>query len=166
MLTCFGTFIQEFFSLLSFSFFRFVFNEDSEHLKPDLMIKLFEEFNSNEGKFLYLQAIVNVTDDPEVVFKYIEAAAKSGQVKEVERVVREKNYDPVRVRDFLMVSNENPSFLCPFFSLVLLKVFTESLFKCNVCCRRHDFQIKDPSLKCAIDLDSWIRSHTSSIATE
>jgi clathrin heavy chain len=73
-----------------------------DQLKPDMMIKLFEEFNSNEGKFLYLQAVVNVTDDPEVVFKYIESAAKSGQVKEVERVVREKNYDPVRVRDFLM----------------------------------------------------------------
>jgi clathrin heavy chain len=78
------------------------------------MIKLFEEFNSNEGKFLYLQAVVNVTNDPEVVFKYIEAAAKAGQVKEVERVVREKNYDPVRVRDFLMVY---PSFI--LFSFLL-----------------------------------------------
>lgn len=129
------------------------------------MIKLFEEFNSNEGKFLYLQAIVNVTDDPEVVFKYIEAAAKSGQVKEVERVVREKNYDPVRVRDFLMVSNEKHSICCPFLSLDLFLKFIFVPMN-GFWYRKHDFQIKDLSLKCAIDSDLWILSHTSSIATE
>ena len=36
-------------------------------------------------------------------YKYIEAAAKTQQVKEVERVTRESNfYPPERTRDFLM----------------------------------------------------------------
>ena len=36
-------------------------------------------------------------------YKYIEAAAKTGQVKEVERVTRESNfYPPERTKDFLM----------------------------------------------------------------
>ena len=39
----------------------------------------------------------------QVHFKYIEAAAKTGQVKEVERVTRESNfYPPERTKDFLM----------------------------------------------------------------
>ena len=39
----------------------------------------------------------------EVYFKYIESAVKVNQLKEVERVVRDKKecYDPVRVKDFL-----------------------------------------------------------------
>lgn len=36
-------------------------------------------------------------------YKYIEAAAKTGQVKEVERVTRESNfYPPERTKQFLM----------------------------------------------------------------
>lgn len=36
-------------------------------------------------------------------YKYIEAAAKTQQIKEVERVTRESNfYPPERTRDFLM----------------------------------------------------------------
>jgi clathrin heavy chain len=38
-----------------------------------------------------------------VHYKYIEAAAKTQQIKEVERVTRESNfYPPERTRDFLM----------------------------------------------------------------
>jgi clathrin heavy chain len=41
--------------------------------------------------------------DPEEHFKYIEAASRTGQVKEVERVTRESNvYPPERVKAFLM----------------------------------------------------------------
>lgn len=40
---------------------------------------------------------------PQVHYKYIEAAAKTGQLKEVERVTRESNfYPPERVKTFLM----------------------------------------------------------------
>ena len=36
-------------------------------------------------------------------YKYIEAAAKTGQIKEVERVTRESNfYPPERTKQFLM----------------------------------------------------------------
>merc|ERR1719421_1597731 len=40
---------------------------------------------------------------PEVIFKYIQAAARMGNVQEVERVLKEnpKSYDPVKVKDFL-----------------------------------------------------------------
>ncbi|KAF4346608.1 hypothetical protein G4B88_022023 [Cannabis sativa] len=48
---------------------------------------------------LYLRAL----QDPEIHFKYIEAAAKTGQIKEVERVTRESNfYDPEKTKNFLM----------------------------------------------------------------
>ncbi|KAG9348508.1 hypothetical protein JZ751_002244 [Albula glossodonta] len=42
------------------------------------------------------------SQDPEVHFKYIQAACKTGQIKEVERICRESNcYDPERVKNFL-----------------------------------------------------------------
>ncbi|GMN23677.1 hypothetical protein TIFTF001_000226 [Ficus carica] len=48
---------------------------------------------------LYLRAL----QDPVIHFKYIEAAAKTGQIKEVERVTRESNfYDPEKTKNFLM----------------------------------------------------------------
>ncbi|KAH0927664.1 hypothetical protein HID58_019920, partial [Brassica napus] len=48
---------------------------------------------------LYIQSL----KDPEVHFKYIEASAKTGQIKEVERVTRESNfYDAEKTKNFLM----------------------------------------------------------------
>lgn len=45
------------------------------------------------------------SEDPEIHYKYIEAAAKTGQIKEVERVTRESNfYPPERTKNFLMES--------------------------------------------------------------
>ena len=45
----------------------------------------------------------NCTACMQVHYKYIEAAAKTGQLKEVERVTRESNfYPPERVKTFLM----------------------------------------------------------------
>ncbi|MBA0839753.1 hypothetical protein Goarm_005453, partial [Gossypium armourianum] len=42
-------------------------------------------------------------EDPDIHFKYIEAAAKTGQIKEVERVTRESNfYDAEKTKNFLM----------------------------------------------------------------
>ena len=50
-------------------------------------------------KFLFLSG----SEDPDIHFKYIEAAAKTGQIKEVERVTRESNfYDPEKTKNFLM----------------------------------------------------------------
>lgn len=46
------------------------------------------------------------SEDPDIHFKYIEAASKTGQMKEVERVTRESNfYDPEKTKNFLMEAN-------------------------------------------------------------
>jgi clathrin heavy chain len=45
---------------------------------------------------------VNLSQDPEVNFKYIQAATRTGQIREVERVCRESNYyNPEKVKNFL-----------------------------------------------------------------
>nr|XP_025852083.1 clathrin heavy chain 1 [Vulpes vulpes] len=55
-----------------------------------------------QGLFYFLGSIVNFSQDPDVHFKYIQAACKTGQIKEVERICRESNcYDPERVKNFL-----------------------------------------------------------------
>ncbi|KAG5061111.1 hypothetical protein JHK87_002140 [Glycine soja] len=47
--------------------------------------------------------LANGIEDPDIHFKYIEAAAKTGQIKEVERVTRESNfYDAEKTKNFLM----------------------------------------------------------------
>lgn len=63
---------------------------------------MFEAFQSYDGLFFFLGGILASSSDPEVHFKYIEAASRLGHVQEVERICREsKVYDPVRVKDFL-----------------------------------------------------------------
>ena len=75
----------------------------SDPLGPENLIKLFEDFKSFEGLFYYLGAIVNFSQVPAVHFKYIEAAARMQQFKEVERVCRDSTvYDPQEVKKFLM----------------------------------------------------------------
>ncbi|CAG8535423.1 3237_t:CDS:10 [Ambispora leptoticha] len=74
----------------------------SEQLQPLNLIKLFEDFKTYEGLYYYLGSIVNLSTDPDVHFKYIQAGVKSGQIKEVERICRESNYyDPEKVKNFL-----------------------------------------------------------------
>jgi len=52
--------------------------------------------------FYFLGSIVNFSQDSEVHFKYIQAACKTGQIKEVERICRESNcYNAERVKNFL-----------------------------------------------------------------
>ncbi|PVD31619.1 hypothetical protein C0Q70_07035 [Pomacea canaliculata] len=73
-----------------------------EQLTTEALIELFESFKSYEGLFYFLGSIVNFSQDPDVHFKYIQAACKTGQIKEVERICRESNcYDPERVKNFL-----------------------------------------------------------------
>lgn len=56
------------------------------------------------GLFYFLGSIVNFSQDPDVHLKYIQAACKTGQIKEVERICRESNcYNPERVKNFLKV---------------------------------------------------------------
>lgn len=66
------------------------------------LIKIFEEYKCVEGEYYYLSSIVNLTQEPDVVFKYIQAAAKMNQTKEIERVVRDNNvYNGEKVKNFL-----------------------------------------------------------------
>jgi clathrin heavy chain len=59
-------------------------------LGPTHLIALFEKYRTAEGLFYFLGSIVNISDDKDVTFKYIEAATTMGQLNEVERVVRER----------------------------------------------------------------------------
>jgi clathrin heavy chain len=73
-----------------------------EQLSTTSLIDIFESFKSFEGLFYFLGSIVNFSQDGDVHFKYIQAACKTGQIKEVERICRESNcYDPERVKNFL-----------------------------------------------------------------
>jgi clathrin heavy chain len=82
------------------------------------LIEMFESFKSFEGKpnrtrvtgvihcllglYYYLGSVVNLSEDPEVHFKYIQAATRTGQIREVERICRESNYyNPEKVKNFL-----------------------------------------------------------------
>eukprot|EP00299_Pterocystis_sp_00344_P020124 c9905_g1_i1.p1 GENE.c9905_g1_i1~~c9905_g1_i1.p1 ORF type:complete len:1692 (-),score=393.52 c9905_g1_i1:99-5132(-) len=67
------------------------------------LMKMFEEFNCWKGLFYYLGAVCVMSQDPDVHFKYIEAAVKCGQLKEVERHTRESDYyDAKRAMAFLI----------------------------------------------------------------
>ncbi|XP_048742391.2 clathrin heavy chain 1 isoform X2 [Ostrea edulis] len=73
-----------------------------EQLGTNSLVEIFESFKSFEGLFYFLGSIVNFSQDSDVHFKYIQAACKTGQIKEVERICRESNcYDPERVKNFL-----------------------------------------------------------------
>jgi len=75
----------------------------SDPFGPENLIKLFEDFKSFEGLFYYLGGIVNLSQSPVVHKKYIEAAAKMQQFKEVERVCRDSTvFDPQEVKQFLI----------------------------------------------------------------
>lgn len=81
-----------------------------EELTPHRLIELLEEFSAYDGLYYYLGAIVNKSEDPEVHYKYIVAAAKMKQYKEVERVCQMSTvYNPEQVKDFLIEARlENP----------------------------------------------------------
>jgi clathrin heavy chain len=52
--------------------------------------------------YYYLGSVVNLSQDPEVHFKYVQAATRTGQIREVERICRESNfYNPEKVKNFL-----------------------------------------------------------------
>jgi clathrin heavy chain len=74
----------------------------SEQLQSHNLIELFENYKTNEGLYYYLGSIVNVSQDPLVHFKYIQAACKTGNVREAERICRESTYyDPEKVKNYL-----------------------------------------------------------------
>lgn len=71
------------------------------------------------GLFYFLGSIVNFSQDPDVHFKYIQAACKTGQIKEVERICRESNcYNPERVKNFLKVNIPSKGLSSPLYVLL------------------------------------------------
>lgn len=75
----------------------------SELLGPSNLIGLFEKHRTAEGLYYYLGSIVNLSEDPDVVFKYLEAAVTMQQFPEVERICRDNNhYNPEKVKNFLI----------------------------------------------------------------
>ncbi|KAI9749488.1 MAG: Pyridoxine 4-dehydrogenase [Chaenotheca gracillima] len=74
----------------------------SDLLSPHRLVELLEKYKTAEGLYYYLGSIVNLSEDPEVHFKYIEAATKMSQFTEVERICREsKYYNAEKVKNFL-----------------------------------------------------------------
>ncbi|KAK8088578.1 hypothetical protein PG997_003539 [Apiospora hydei] len=74
----------------------------SDLLGPTHLIDLFEKYKTFEGLFYYLGSVVNMSEEPDVHFKYIEAATKMGQSGEVERICRDsQHYNPEKVKNFL-----------------------------------------------------------------
>ncbi|TPX20998.1 hypothetical protein DIZ76_016895 [Coccidioides immitis] len=74
----------------------------SDLLGATNLINLLEKYRTAEGLYYYLGSIVNLSEDPDVHFKYIEAATKMGQMTEVERICRESNYyNAEKVKNFL-----------------------------------------------------------------
>ncbi|XP_052799868.1 clathrin heavy chain 1 isoform X2 [Mya arenaria] len=108
-----------------------------EQLTTNSLIEVFESFKSFEGLFYFLGSIVNFSQDQDVHFKYIQAACKTGQIKEVERICRESNcYDPERVKNFLKeakLTDQLPLIIvCDRFDLVhdlVLYLYRNSLQK-------------------------------------
>ena len=77
--------------------------EYTEQIGAAQIVDLFEAADNPAGLYLYLGSYVAFSQDPDVHFKYIEAAAKTGNVKEVERATRESDfYPPERTKQFLM----------------------------------------------------------------
>ena len=105
-----------------------------EKLGDQNIIQAFEAMGAFDGIYYFLGSIISNSQDPELYFKYIEAAAKCNQTKDVERIVREtKFYDPQRVKDFLMeikmVDPKPLMFLCDMHNFV--DDLTRYLFKNN-----------------------------------
>ncbi|VEU20797.1 DEKNAAC101690 [Brettanomyces naardenensis] len=74
----------------------------SDLIGASTLVKIFEDYDSTEGLYYFLASIVNTTQDSDVVLKYIQCAAKMGQTKEIERVVRDNNvYNGEKVKNFL-----------------------------------------------------------------
>ena len=71
----------------------------SDILGPIKLIEMFESFKTFEGLYYYLGSIVNLSEDH---FKYIQAATRTGQLREIERICRESNfYNREKVKIFL-----------------------------------------------------------------
>ncbi|KZV91943.1 clathrin-domain-containing protein [Exidia glandulosa HHB12029] len=91
-------------------------------LGPIKIVEMFESFKSFQGLYYYLCSVVNFSQDPEVHFKHIPAATRTGQLGAVESACRESNfYHPEKVNNFLKeakLTNQLPFIVCVRFDFV------------------------------------------------
>jgi clathrin heavy chain len=74
----------------------------SDELGSKELVDVFESNKATEGLYYYLGAIVNISEDPHVHFKYIQSSCMLGQFKEAERVCRDSTiYNPEEVKKYL-----------------------------------------------------------------
>ncbi|KZV79048.1 clathrin-domain-containing protein [Exidia glandulosa HHB12029] len=94
---------------------------------PDILgtikiVEMYESFKSFQGLYYYLCSVVNFSQDPEVHFKHIPAATRTGQLGAVESACRESNfYHPEKVNNFLKeakLTNQLPFIVCVRFDFV------------------------------------------------
>ena len=101
----------------------------SSYLNPSRVSKVYHltcnhiSYSSWTGLYYYLGSVVNLSEDPEVHFKYIQAATRTGQIREVERICRKSNYyNPEKVKNFLKeakLSDQRPLIIvCDRFDFV------------------------------------------------
>ena len=68
----------------------------SDLLGPDRLIQLFEKHRSAEGLYHYLGSIVNLSEDPEVHFKYIQAATTMNSSPKLSEFAETANFTTLR----------------------------------------------------------------------
>ena len=112
-----------------------VAKEHAERVGEKKIIALLEDHKATEGLFFFIGSFIARSEDPEVHYKYIEAAAQTGQLKEVDRITRESNhYDPEQVKRFLMeakLQDSRPLInVCDRFDLV--QDLTQYLYQNNM----------------------------------
>jgi clathrin heavy chain len=68
------------------------------------VVKILEQAGAFDGIYFFLGAILPNSQDKEIYFKYIEAAVKCNQLRDVERVIVDAPncYDALRVKNFLL----------------------------------------------------------------
>lgn len=78
--------------------------QNLKNLGAGNIVKMLESVGSFDGIFFFLGTVINSTTDKEVHHKYIEAAAKCGQLRSIEEVIRGKRdcYDPIKVKNILL----------------------------------------------------------------
>jgi hypothetical protein len=72
------------------------------------MIRLFEEFKSLDGLFMYLSELIDVTDDHDMIMKWIQVGIVTGAFEKVNTFLKSSDKYPVdRVVQFLMQDKSN-----------------------------------------------------------
>ncbi|GCA62156.1 clathrin, heavy chain [Kipferlia bialata] len=67
------------------------------------IMRMFLKYDSQEALFYYLGSIVDLSEEPEVHYRYLEACSYTGNTRELERICRESQFlEGDRARDFLL----------------------------------------------------------------